>query len=151
MTYIYNENFENWKTLANFNLPVFVPGAFKNYQEFQSAENKARAKCPFCESVLSYCSMRSHVYRCHSVPEKNQKPDRIDKLPIQLKLAHRKEYNDKYREEHKETIRQKFKETYEANKDEINKKVDCVCGKQTVLKHKARHEQSKHHQKYMKQ
>lgn len=139
MNYSYNKDHNNWESLLRSDLG----------QRYGNV--KAKVKCPFCESVLSYCSMRSHVYTHHSHPEQKTKPERVDKLPTEVKLARRKEYNDKYREEHKEIIKQKFKETYEANKAVINKQHECKCGKLYVLKHKARHEQSKHHQEFLKQ
>ena len=107
MTYIYSENCRDWEKLAKFELPVYRTGFNKaEFNAYSSAKAKARAACPFCQKVLSYCSMPGHVGHYHSDPNA-KKSVRKDKLPLEEKHKRRTEYGIKYREENRETIREK--------------------------------------------
>ena len=54
-----------------------------------------------------------------------------------------------YRQEHRQELSVKERERYNANKDEINKRryarYVCVCGFETCINHKSKHEKSKKH------
>ena len=60
-----------------------------------------------------------------------------------------KEYDEKYNKEyhilHKDKLNKKAKDYYENHKEELNEKYNCVCGKQSRICRKARHEKSKYH------
>jgi hypothetical protein len=63
-----------------------------------------------------------------------------------------KEYRENHKEEikeyfekHKEEIKEKHKQYREKHKEKIKQKYDCVCGKQSAIYRKTRHEKSKHH------
>jgi hypothetical protein len=59
-----------------------------------------------------------------------------------------------YSEQHKEQKMQKSKDYYEQNKaviaEQRKQKIICICGSETSLHHKARHERSKKHQSFIK-
>ena len=55
----------------------------------------------------------------------------------------------RYREQNKEYIKELHSSYYIANKDKINESRVCECGKTYTHHHKARHERSSMHQKFI--
>ena len=71
-----------------------------------------------------------------------------------------KEYQIKYNQDHKEDIKQYYQDNkeekqkkrnkyYADNKEELNMKHNCLCGGKYALHNKARHINTKKHQKYI--
>ena len=56
-----------------------------------------------------------------------------------------------YRELHPDIIKKNSEEYYEKNKEKLNERKLCNCGKYYTAHHIRRHEKSQHHQKYLKQ
>ena len=156
MTYIFNENFRKWRELVDIELPKFTPTSVddkKKYDEdlrkFWSQKASTRGKCPFCEKLLSYCSMDGHVYNFHSKPNKTKRDERTDKLPMEVKQERRQLYLQKYREEKGDELREKKREAYHQNRDKYLEKYICECGVEGLRRDKNRHEKSKRHQQFI--
>tara|TARA_R110000868_G_scaffold266533_1_gene525722 strand:+ start:4521 stop:5168 length:648 start_codon:yes stop_codon:yes gene_type:complete len=78
--------------------------------------------------------------------------EEINEKHRQYYKEHKEEIIEKHRqyyEKHKEEIKEYDKQYYEKHKEEISEKqkqiYDCVCGKQSTIHHKTRHEKTKHH------
>ena len=61
----------------------------------------------------------------------------------------KKEYDRLYNMNNKENRRGNGKKYREANKEKMNSKIKCVCGVEYKFMNKWKHEQSKHHKKYL--
>ena len=80
-------------------------------------------------------------------------------LIIEISVQKNKKYRDTHTDElaekrktNKEKIAERDKAYYEKNKDKILASYVCdVCGSTSLIKHKARHEQSKKHQTVLNQ
>ena len=64
-------------------------------------------------------------------------------------LNQMKQYEEKNLEKLKEYRKQYYLNNIEKIKNYNIKKYTCECGKTTTIKHKLRHETSKHHQQYL--
>ena len=149
MTYIFNANYKDWEVLANFTFPEYTPCcSYEELKAFRSQKAKTRAKCPFCEKELSHCSMEGHVHKFHSKPNV-KKPERADKLQLEVKQERRKEYMAIYNKEHKEEHNEKSREYYYQNKEERNTQYTCQCAHDVARRSKARHEKSVKHMAFI--
>ena len=66
-------------------------------------------------------------------------------IPSRTSKEYDKKYNKEYHILHKDKLNEKHIQYYEEHKDKLNEKYNCVCGKQSRICRKARHEKSKYH------
>ena len=92
-------------------------------------------------------------YACNDIDELRQR-ERFyieNNECVNLKIPGRtaSEASSAYREKNRTDLRLKNNIQYAKNKETINKKFDCDCGGKYTYQHKARHEKTKKHLKYI--
>jgi len=81
---------------------------------------------------------------------KTSKEKLSDELKKEIGKEALKEHYKKNYQRNKKIMNQTSTKYYEANKEELNKKIECKCGGTYVRRNKALHEKSKMHVSYLK-
>ena len=88
------------------------------------------------------------MYKFHSNPNA-KKPERADKLQLDVKQERRHIYVANYYKENKEEHNKVCRDYYHENKEQRDAKYICQCGYDVARRSKARHEKSVKHMAFI--
>lgn len=160
----YLSQYENKKHKNNY--VMFLNGTYKTKRKIYQAMKdlnwtKDEIHCTWLEDATD-CKHLDHAKTYELKWMNIFLSEGIELLNTVIPFRNHKQYNDdtkQYRKEYIEKNREKylkyFKDRYEANKEEINAKYavkyKCGCGSTSTINHKARHERSQKHLKWLEE